>query len=66
MTAMSTLEPDLSSPVTPAKPPLRKRLLLTGSGLIALVVVGVYAVIGGAPGVFSKRLTMPTSVATSR
>jgi hypothetical protein len=43
MTAMSTLEPDLSSPVTPAKPPLRKRLLLTGSGLIALVVVGVYA-----------------------
>lgn len=43
MTAMSTLEPDLSAPVTPAKPPLRKRLLLTGSGLIALVVVGVYA-----------------------
>ena len=43
MTSMPTLEPDLSAPVTPAKPPLRKRLLLTGSGLVALVVVGVYA-----------------------
>ncbi len=66
MTAMSTLEPDLSSPVTPAKPPLRKRLLLTGSGLIALVMVGVYASHWWSTGVFSRRLTMPTSVATSR
>ena len=43
MTSMPTLEPDLPAAVPSARPPLRKRLLLPGVGLIALVAVGVYA-----------------------
>jgi membrane fusion protein (multidrug efflux system) len=44
MTSMPTHEPDLAVPITTARPPLRKRLLLPGLGLIVLVAAGLYAV----------------------
>ena len=42
MTSMPTVEPDLAAPVTVAKPPLLKRLLLPTLGIAALVLAGVY------------------------
>lgn len=44
MTSMPTHEPDLAVPITTARPPLRKRLLLPGLGLIVLLAAGLYAV----------------------
>jgi membrane fusion protein (multidrug efflux system) len=63
MTSMSTVEPDLDSPVKPAKPPLLKRLLLPTVGIAALVLAGMYGAHWWTAGRFSRKPTTPTSAA---
>jgi len=43
MTSMPTVEPDLAAPVSNARPPWLKRLLLLTAGVVGLTLVGVYA-----------------------